>query len=128
MSSIKDEIIKAFATAANEEALQDAKVILMTSTGLIYGKMVMDDVELPQTEHQKNVSAFYYGLLDAVHNKVSSGQINDCKSYIYLTDASIKLSLGSPIEIGNIVVFCDQIVGVSIGTINKRKLDADSLR
>ena len=123
MSHIKNEIIRAFATAANEKELEDTEVILYTSSGIIYGKMVMDGVELPQTDHQKNVSSFYVGLLNAVHNNVNDGQLNDCEAYVYLTNATVKPSLGTPIPVGNIVVFCDQIVGISIGTIESRKPD-----
>lgn len=125
--SLRNEIIRAFATASNEKELADTKVILYTSAGMIYGNMVMEGVDLHQTELQENVSSFYAGLLDAVHNKVNSGQLNDCESYIYLTNAVIKPSFGSVARIGNIVVFCDQIVGVSIGTVNNRESDTSFL-
>lgn len=123
MSQLKNEIIKAFATAANEKELDGIEVVLYTAAGIIYGKMVMDGADIPQTEDQKNVSFFYSNILNAVHNKVGEEQLNDCISYIYLTDAAIKTSLGTPSRIGNIVVFCDQIVGISIGTVNVRKPD-----
>lgn len=124
MSSIKNEIIRAFTTASNEKELEETKVILYTSAGIIYGKMVMDGVNLHQTNHQRNVSSFYTGLLNAVHGKTGDGQLNDCEAYIYLTNATIKPSTGIPIPVGNIVVFCDQIVGISIGTIDSRKPDS----
>lgn len=127
MSRIKNEIIRAFATASNENELEETKVILYTSAGIIYGKMVMDGVDLHQTNHQRDVSSFYTGLLNAVHGKVDDGQLNDCESYIYLTDATIKPSIGPLTTVGNIVVFCDQIVGVSIGTVDLRKLDGKPL-
>lgn len=123
MNQIKNEIIKAFATAANEKELDGVDLILYTSSGIIYGKMAMDNVHIPQSEHQKNVSSFYIGVLDAVHNKLGDGQLNDCESYIYLTNATIKPSIGTPMEIGNIVIFCDQIVGVSIGTVKAREVN-----
>lgn len=123
MSHIKNEIIRAFATAANEEELEETQVILYTSAGIIYGKMVMDGANLHQTEHQQNVSSFYTGLLNAVHGKIGDGQLNDCNNYIYLTNATIKPSIGTPITVGNIVVFCDQIVGVSLGAVEPRKPD-----
>lgn len=118
MGMLKNEIIRAFATAANEKELSGTKIILYTSAGIISGNMVIDGVDLEQTSEQKAVSDFYYGLLDAVHNKTGDGRINDCNSYIYLTNASIKSSFGPASKIGNIVVFCDQISGISIGTIN----------
>lgn len=114
----KNEIIRAFATASNENELSGTKVILYTSAGIIYGNMMMDGVDLQQTYEQENVSAFYSGLLDAVHRKAGDGHLNDCDSYIYLTNASIKTPFGVASRIGNIVVFCDQIVGISIGTID----------
>ena len=84
MNRIKNEIIRAFATASNEKELEETKVILYTSAGTIYGKMVMDGVDLHQNNHQRDVSSFYTGLLDAVHGKIGDGQLNDCESYIYI--------------------------------------------
>lgn len=122
MSMIKKDIVSALATAANEKEFNGTNVILYTSAGTIYGKMVMDGVAFVQSEKDSLVTSFYSDLLNAVNQKAGCDSPNENNAYIHLTDAFIKTSLGAPTRVGNIVVFYDQIAAINIGTVETRKL------
>lgn len=110
MSTLKKEIIKAFALAPSIDALAKNQVIFLTLMGLITGDLANNESE-PGT-------AVISAIVNNISEQFSDVELADNDGYIQLANARLHPTAGSPCNIGDLVLFFDQIIGVKIGTIN----------
>lgn len=112
MSTLKKDIIKAFSYAPTVDGLADNQVIFLTPAGIIAGKLPTD------SQMSNQGVAFISALLKKTAEPYSESSLEGNDGYIQLTNARLLPLSGAPVEIGDIVLFFDQIIGVKIGTVN----------
>lgn len=94
------------------DALKGNKVILATPMGLIFGTLCEENVT-DNPDAGQNILAT---LCEKVVEDYELDKISGNDGFMLLTDASIKAT-GTTINVGSIIVFYDQIIGVSLGNI-----------
>ena len=110
--SLKKSIIQTFLSAPQMDGLERNDVILTTSIGLIYGKPLVE-------ENMTDAETTYKVLLDITKEDFVGAKISENDGDFVLTEATIKPPAGGKINLGHIVVFYDQIIGVSLGTLSE---------
>lgn len=110
MSSLKKDIIKMFAFAPKAEELAKNQVIFLTSIGLIVG-------DLPDESTNDPGTALISALVDKVADQYKEVQLDGNDGSIQLTNARLLPLSGNPCNLGDVVLFPDQIIGVKLGTI-----------
>ena len=110
MSTLKKEIIKMFAFAPGIEALAKNQVIFLTPMGFISGDLANNECE-PD-------AAVFSALVKKANEHFKDVELAGNDGYIQLANARLHPTTGSPCDLGDIVLFFDQIIGVKLGTIN----------
>lgn len=111
MPTLKKEIIKMFAIAPTVEAFANNKVIFLTPMGIITGS-------LPDENTSESNTKIISAIVNKTNEYFKDVELSDNDGYIQLTDASLRTATGSTCNLGDIVLFVDQIIGVTLGTIN----------
>lgn len=108
MESLKEEIFGTIACATLREGLTQNSVIILTPTGVISGKPYNGETDLP---HRiiPDLAA------DAVRSRAPG---IDAGGYVVLSDVTVRNNTGKCLSFDSLVVFCDQIVGITIGKID----------
>lgn len=123
-SSLKDTLILGMATAPTIEAFQNNSLVLLTAAGTISGTMIENEDPKNIADTDPNaVSAFALGTIvkgcKKAFNKqeeVESEVIGN-DGYLILKDVTVTNFSGVTTKMGALVVFFDQIIGVTLGTI-----------
>lgn len=110
MSTLKKDIIKMFAFAPKTEALAKNQVIFLTAAGFIVG-------DLPDAESNDPGAALISALVNKAGSQYADTDLEGNDGCIQLTNARLLPTNGNPCNLGDIVLFPDQIVGVKLGTI-----------
>jgi len=131
--SLKKEIVSGLYAALLENVLSNNSLILATSSGIITGNPISDE-EIETAKSKKEFSEMTEvessicidsSLLDVINknyeeqykvNRPTQG--ND--GYLWLKDATL-LSGGATYHFGTLIVFYDQILGVSVGNTSANK-------
>lgn len=116
-TTLKKAVIRSLAGATGVEGLEDNKVVLATSMGLICGRPA-SEVLLGEESATSQEDVIYAALLKSAKTSFGSGDVVGNDGYLLLTDVTIKSPSGANFNVGNMVVFYDQIIGVSIGNIS----------
>lgn len=111
MNTLKKEIIKAFAGATDIDALRGNNIVLITATGMITGRLCDPDTPL----EDMSGAAILNALVEQVTDAYGPENIEGNDGYIQLTDVVIRASGNTTYNVGNLIVFYDQIIGVSLG-------------
>ena len=106
--TLKKQIIRTIALATKCDGLKRNRIIVVTSSGIISGKILGEDDVAPE-------KLFFAELLGEVTDQYGADNVDGNDGYLHLTDARIRLGNGADVNIGNIVIFYDQIAGISIG-------------
>ncbi|MDF2907150.1 MAG: hypothetical protein K0R34_2471 [Herbinix sp.] len=113
--SIKKHMITNFSVLSNLEELGgDKKVILLTSTGLISGNVMMPNSDNPA---KKLLADLTSGFASDYKSKYPSNEQDPFDGYVTLEDAVIHSHTGDTNCIPYLMVFIDQIIGVTIGEV-----------
>lgn len=107
--SSKKMLIEAFANVIEEAREKGDHLLLLTPAGIITGIPYIPTDGISEKDGFQTVYHEITGM-------VSNGTATDTPGYILLSDAQL-LKDRTPVNIGNIFLFYDQIIGVSIGTI-----------
>lgn len=110
--SLKKAIIKTFQLAPEMNGLEKNDVILTTPIGLICGKPVKE-------EEITDAWNTYKALLGIAKEDFNDSDISGDDGYFVLAEATIRPPNGGKINLGHIIVFYDQIIGVSLGTLSE---------
>jgi hypothetical protein len=106
--TLKKQIIRTIALATKSDGLKMNRIIIVTSAGIISGKILDEgDAALEKL--------FFAELLREVADQYGVDNVDGNDGHLHLTDARIRLGNGADVNIGNIVIFYDQIAGISIG-------------
>ena len=117
--SLKKSVILAFSEVSTQ--IKNS-LILMTPMGLICGKV--SDAEI-QTEEELNKihgratieegASIIATLLSSVRRNYGDAPVIGNDGYLALTDVTVKGPHGAVFNVGNMVVFYDQIIGITFG-------------
>lgn len=112
-ATLKKLIITAMSSAPEIEGLEDNDLILTTSAGIIFGKLISDE------EANNDPFAIVCGKIAEDYQKEnfsSDSCLPGNDGYLYLKDVKIKsTSSNLTTRLPLLIVFFDQIIGVSIG-------------
>ena len=118
--TLKKHIIRSFARATNLDGFDANKVILATAAGLISGKLsstsamtIEEMTEECGSLSRDSAEKLYESLLTAARETYKE-EVEGSDGYILLTDAAIR-DKDCTYNVGNMVVFYDQIIGISLG-------------
>lgn len=121
--SMKKSVILTFADIS---AQVENNLILMTPFGLICGKV--SDAEVPTEEDLNKISglatveegaAVTATILNAARHNYGESPVVGTDGYLALTDVTVKSPSGKNFKIGNLVVFYDQIIGITLGNFTE---------
>lgn len=116
--SVKKHIIASLLNSCTLESLKSNQLVLVTGAGLITGYPVFkDDIE---TESSKNIIC---NLCDHFFEQYKTdfsieSPLKDNEGYFILRDATLRTTSNNILTIGEIVLFFDEIIAVSIGNIS----------
>lgn len=113
MESIKRKLIKVLATAYDTDMLRWNKVVLVTPFGVISGKPE------PAGEEYEDLSttAVISELCDKVVDDYGAENVDGNDGFIFMTDVTIHSSNKATFNVANLVVFYDQIIGITLGNV-----------
>ena len=114
MESLKQQIARTIAAATQAEGMEKNKVIILTSAGLITGTVYAED-RFPLTDL---THCLVPGLAKDVAKDYDASHINGDDGYIPLSDVTVTNFPNNVLRIPSLVVFYDQIVGITFGNID----------
>jgi len=105
--TLKKHAIFTVSTLTKYDELRDNKVIVVTSAGVFTGRLMKEN-------SNKDGKALILDVIERTKEElVETGQVpND--GYITLEDATLDTN-GTKYNFGNIIIFHDQIVGITLG-------------
>lgn len=116
--SLKKDLVLSFSCLPDIEGLEKNKLFLTTPLGLISGRFPTDE----ELENSENINAILVKMCSRVTSEYKSElSLSESESlpgdegYLYLIDVEIK-SPNQTYSIPFMVVFYDQIIGISIGS------------
>jgi len=118
--SLKKRIITNFSVATTMEELIKNEIILITALGIISGKLADvkntdDEKELPEKILPRMANVFYERYIEE-NNLESPLDGNDG----YLALINVTITNGDVVHrLNELVVFYDQIIGITIGKLHK---------
>lgn len=122
-ASMKKNVITTFADVS---AQVENNLILMTPMGIICGKI--SEAEVPTAEELNEIrgyatieegAAITATILSAARNNYGETPVVGNDGYLALTDVTVKSPIGQTFKIGNLVVFYDQIIGITLGSFGE---------
>lgn len=121
--TMKKHIVNSLAKTTKIEGLDSNHLILVTAAGIICGNPSSSS---PLTREEvtskdgpisnSDVAKLYVSFLTAA-KETYDGDVSGNDGYLFLENAFIQTPNGTQ-NLGNIVVFYDQIIGVSIGNLS----------
>lgn len=118
--SLKKTIISNLAMLKNVDGFKDNSLLLLTSVGIISGKVI----DIKDTENL-NGSEYLASLIKEFSKDYKKENYSDESTYlpgndghITLVNVTILKDNGSTTKIPILTVFFDQVIGVSIGNLN----------
>lgn len=111
MNSLKKNIIKGLAFATDTEPLKGNKLILITPLGLVSGVLCDSDGTNPDPAGAQFLTILTEKIAEGYEAKDVQG--ND--GYLMLSNVTIKSGGNVSYNCNNLIVFYDQIIGVTLG-------------
>jgi len=108
MDSLKKMIIRTLAVAPQTDMFANNQVILTTAAGVIAGKVVEENSE-------KQGDMIFSTMLDTIAEKYEA-DIEGNDGYMLLSNVTV-INGNARTNLKNLIVFYDQIIGVTLGTI-----------
>lgn len=108
MDSLKKTIIRTLAMAPQIDMLTNNQVILTTAAGVIAGTMVEENSE-------KQGDVIFSTMLKTIKEKYEA-DIEGNDGYMLLSDVTV-INGNTRTNFEHMIVFYDQIIGVTLGTI-----------
>lgn len=112
MSSLKTKIIKVIARSTTLDELKGNQVVIATGFGLVSGTIQSDDATA--TIGTKVLSTILSETTKS--NPCENLDAND--DYLHLVDVAVHASNGRTYNLSDLVLFADQIIGITIGNIS----------
>ena len=92
-------------------------LVLTTAVGIITGKIGACDESKELSKETATPQDVYGAIIKKAKSEFGDSEVSGNDGFLYLTGAKIKSGIAT-YALGNIVVFYDQIIGVSIGEVN----------
>ncbi|GFI49724.1 hypothetical protein IMSAGC020_00924 [Lachnospiraceae bacterium] len=115
--SLKKYLVDALSVLPNSKPLSDNDLIFVTPTGLIYGKPVSSDssnipsdINFPIDEICQHISSTYFDTFSCTESDLENHD-----GYLILTDVKVVSSGQVLFKHEFMVLFYDQIIGVTLG-------------
>ncbi len=108
MESLKEEILGAIACATLREGLAQNSVIILTPAGVISGKPYNGETDLPHRIIPDLAADAVRGCAPGAY----------AAGYVVLSDVTVRNNTGKCLRFDSLAVFCDQIVGITIGKLD----------
>lgn len=115
--SLKKDIVMRFSFLPEVKGLEKNKIVIITSLGIITGRFPTDE----EVEDVNNSNAIFSKLSTTIvndyKNELSLSETDKLpgdEGFLYLVDVEIK-SPGNSYNLPFMIVFYDQIIGISIG-------------
>ena len=108
MDSLKKMVIYTLAMAPQTDMFANNQVILTTPAGIIAGKIVEENSE-------KQSDMIFSTMLDTITEKYEA-DIEGNDGYMLLSDVTV-INGNARTNFKNMIVFYDQIIGMTLGTI-----------
>lgn len=118
-ASLKKNVIVSFASSLSTAGLEKNNIILTTSAGLISGRPLPPETDFDKAgQDDRPMSADeIYAMLLRIADENFDGDVEGNDGYLMLTDAKIR-NQNTTYNLGSVVVFYDQIIGVSLGSLD----------
>lgn len=113
MNSLKKQIIQTIAGATMVEGLTGNSVIVLTAAGVISGRLAMTDPSDQISQPQDIIPALVKNVVADNNPETVSG--ND--GFLVLEHASVRNVSGQCTNVDSLVLFYDQIIGITLGSI-----------
>lgn len=121
-SSLKKDIIYGLANSTEIDQLKENYVVLLTASGIIKGKI--SKLGYPEDASPKNLlNTLVHSISEEYREHYSIPEdtlLPGNDGGIALEDVTILLNSGSNYVLPHLVVFFDQIIGVTIGNIDSK--------
>ena len=114
--SLKKHMIKSLSaiTMQSKYGLNNNNVNLLTPSGIITGKLIRNEDNDPTNIFRELVGTISSSFL----NEYSDGEtISENDGFIMLSNSVLITSNSTCYNLGDLIVFYDQIIGVTIGTL-----------
>lgn len=113
METLKKQIIRILSGATTVEGLENNKVIIVTAMGMIIGTPYIEENYDESDLNHHAVPIVVKETADAYGTENIDG--ND--GFIMLSDVTIKNGVNNVTNVPSLVVFYDQIIGITIGSV-----------
>lgn len=117
--TLKKTVIRTFADVSSPIG---SNLLLATPFGLISGRLSTTSVPTPEELDQisgkatvEEAASVTAALLATAKSNYGDAPVNGNDGYLAFFDVVIKSSSGTTFNIGSMVVFYDQIIGISLG-------------
>lgn len=113
METLKKKIICGLAEIANTDAVKQNEIIITTALGLISGKIYTGEDAKAEPAGEWSIGKF---VPQTVGN-YNPANIDGNDGFLVLKDVAIRTGANITFKVPNLIVFYDQIIGVTIGSI-----------
>lgn len=114
METLKKRIIRGLADISDTEAAGKKQLILTTAIGLISGKIYTGEEARSEPIGKGSIGEFLPGIV----GNYNPAEIDENDGFLALKDVTIRIGANNMIFLDSLVVFYDQIIGVTIGSID----------
>ena len=111
MRTLKKQIILGLATATDLEVLKNNKLFLVTPIGIISGRPCDEN----NTAENVDGASFLSSLTEKLVEDFDSENIEGNDGFLTLTDVTVQMAGNFTYSLPHLVVFYDQIIGVTLG-------------
>lgn len=113
MDTLKKRVIRGIATATQAEALRNNNVIITTALGLISGRAYTEGT----TEKEEPGITVIAEFTKKIVEDYGAANIDGNDGFIMLKDVTVRTGSNTIFNIPSIVVFYDQIIGITFGNL-----------
>lgn len=114
--TLKKYLSIALASSTKVESMTRNQLVIVTGAGTIIGRLVSED----DSEAQKLIPSLASRFTEDYKKEFidSSEDLPDNDGFLTLVDAQLLTSSNNTVNFPSIIVFFDQIIGITVGSIN----------
>jgi len=114
VETLKKQIVRTIAAAMQAEGMEQNKVIILTAGGLIAGTVYSEE-NFSKTDLSH---CLVPGLAEAAVKDYDTSILDGNDGYLPLSDVTIKNGPNNSMKVPSLIVFYDQIIGITLGNFN----------
>lgn len=114
--TLKKNIIIGFSMIPDIQEFQGNSILLATPMGLICGTPAKLPDEGGDSDDRAAINVLYSKILQHIGDQYK-GEVGGNDGYLLLDNVSIRSNGNQTINVGTMIVFYDQIIGISFGTL-----------